>query len=157
MELKTTKYQLVDLAVPANAAAGQRVYFQDQPQLRSQEGRTVIIESIETFSNQAVTLSFLSNNPVSTPAGILNAMLVLNVGGFENLQGVPLAALNRVYADTGAGFVPYVNSTFQLADLYRVDWSKSYVQLTAGTGALYSYLFGVRYRDNVQDANGNRL
>jgi hypothetical protein len=159
MDAKTTKYQLVELPVPATAAAGNRIYFQDQPQLRSQSGTAVFIESLEIFSNQAVTLSFLSGAAISTAAAIRNAMLVLNVFGYEDIQGVPLAALNRVIAEDGANFVPGVFDLFELNDLFSVDWTKSYVQLSAGTGAAYSYLFGVRYRteNGKIDSTGNLL
>lgn len=155
--VKTTKYQLVELQIPATAAAGQRFYFQDQPQLRSQSGTTVYIDSIETFSDQAQTLSPLSNLPVAPAAAILNATLVLNIFGYEDLQGIPLAVLNRVAADTAAAFVPWVYDLFELDSLDKVDWTKSYVQLTAGTGAAYAYLFGVRYRNTRTGANGARL
>lgn len=154
---KTTKYQLVELQIPAAGAAGQRFYFQDQPQLRSQSGRMIIIESIETFSDQAVPQSPLSNNPGPTVAQLTSAFLVLNIAGYEDLQLIPMAALNRVYADTGAGFVPFVHDLFTLADLYRVDWTKSYVQLAAAAGTAFAFLFGVRYRDNITTAAGNRL
>lgn len=154
---KTTKYQLVELQVPATGAAGQRFYFQDQPQLRSQQGQMVIIESIETFSDQAVPNSPLSNNPGPTVAQLTSAFLVLNVRGYEDVQLVPLAAINRVYADTGAGFVPYVNDLFLLQDLYAVDWTKSYVQIAAAAGTAFAFLFGVRYRTNLATAAGNRL
>jgi len=155
-EVKTTKYQLVELQIPATAAAGQRFYFQDQPQLRSQSGTMVIIESIETFSDQAQTLSPLSNLAVAPVAAILNATLVLNIRGYDDINGIPLAALNRIIADTAA-FVPSVYDLFLLADLYAVDWTKSYVQVTAGTGAAYAYLFGVRYRTTLTNAQGSRL
>lgn len=154
---KTTKYQLVELQIPATAAAGQRFYFQDQPQLRSQSGNQIYIESIETFSVGAQTLSPLSGLAVATAAAILNATLVLNVGGYEDIQGVPLAALNRITPDAAA-YVPAVYDLFLLADLYRVDWTKSYCQLTAGTGAAYAYLFGVRYKNVITDPKtGQRL
>ena len=151
--IKTTKYQLFEVPVPAAAAAGQRIYIGDQPQLRSQSGQMVIIQGIETFSAQALTKSPFSVNVTATPADIRNAILVINVGGFEDLQGIPLAVLNRVFADTGATFAPYVDDQFLLNNLYRVDWTKSYVQLNAAPSGAIAYLFGVRYAMDITRIN----
>jgi len=142
--VKTTKYQLVELQVPAAATAGQRIYFQDQPQLRSQSGRMTLIESVETFSDGALALSPFSSLPTATPADITNGILVLNIAGYEDLQGVPLAVLNRVIPDAAA-YAPGVYDLFLTNDLYRVDWTKSYVQLQAAPSGNIAYLFGVRY------------
>lgn len=155
-EVKTTKYQLVELQIPATAAAGQRVYFQDQAQLRSQVGQNIYIQSIETFGTNAGALSWLSNNPLAGAVELQNAMLVLNIDGREDINGIPLAVLNRVIPDAAA-YIPSVYDLFLFNDLLKVDWTKSYIQLTAGTGAAYAYLFGVRYRNNLSDGNGNRL
>lgn len=141
---KSTKYQLFELAVPATAAAGQRIYIGDQPQLRSQSGQMVIIESIETFSNVALARSPFSVLTTALNADLTNAILVINVAGFEDLQGVPLALLNRVQ---GAA-VPSVfcQDLFTTDNLYRVDWTKSYIQLNAAPSGAIAYLFGVRYK-----------
>jgi len=147
----------VELQIPAAAVAGNRIYFQDQPILRSQSGTIVRIQTIEAFSAQALTLSPLSGVAVATAAALRNAVLVLNVGGYEDLQGIPLAALNHVYAENGANFVPFVHEIFTLDDLYKIDWTKSYVQLTAGTGALYAYVFGVRYTSTPLGRQDTRI
>lgn len=154
-EVKTTKYQLVELQIPI-AAAGQRIYFQDQPQLRSQSGTMIFIQSIEVFSENAAPFSWLSNNIGAGAAEIQNGLLVLNVGGYEDIQGIPLAVLNRVIGDPAA-YIPSVYDLFLFNDLYKVDWTKSYVQLAAANAAAFSYLFGVRYRDTRENPNGTRL
>lgn len=146
--IKTTKYQLVELQVPAAATAGQRIFFQDQPQLRSQSGTQVFIESIETFGRVALALSPFSALPVAVAADIANAILVLNIAGYEDLQGVPLAVLNRVNPNA-AIYQASVQELFLLNDLYRVDWTKSYVQLQAAPSGNIAYLFGVRYRTTI--------
>jgi hypothetical protein len=143
-ENKSTKYQLFELAVPAAAAAGQRIYIGDQPQLRSQSGQMVIIESIETFSNVALARSPFSVLTTALNVDIANAILVINVGGFEDLQGVPLALLNRVQ---GAALPNvFCQDLFTTDNLYRVDWTKSYVQLNGAPSGAIAYLFGVRYK-----------
>jgi len=146
--IKTTKFQLIELQVPATAGAGTRVPIGDQPQLRSQSGTATFIESIETYSVNALTVSPISGLPVATAADIVNGVLVLNVKGYEDLQFIPLAAINRVWADTAA-FVPFVQDLFLLDDIYAVDWTKSYVQLGAAPSGAIAYLFGVRYRNSL--------
>lgn len=148
MNQKTTKYQLVELQVAATATAGQRIFFQDQPQLRSQSGTMVFIESVETFSANAIVASPLSSRAVATGADIAAGVLVLNVAGYEDLQFIPLAALNRVIPDTN-NYAPAVWNLFETNDLYKVDWTKSYVQLAAAPSGDISYLFGVRYRTAI--------
>jgi hypothetical protein len=151
--ISTTKYQLFEVPVPATAAAGQRIYIGDQPQLRSQSGQQVTIQGIETFSNQALTRSPFSVNVAPTAADIRNAILVINVAGFEDLQGIPLAVLNRIFAEAGANFVPFADEQFLLNNLIRVDWTKSYVQLNAAPSGAIAYLFGVRYATDLTRIN----
>lgn len=141
-EIKTTKYQLFELPVPATATAGQRIYIGDQPQLRSQSGQAVYIQSIETFTTNALTKSPFSALTTALNADLINAILVLNVGGYEDLQGVPLVLLNRVQS---AG-VSFCQDLFGISDLYKVDWTKSYIQLNAAPSGAIAYLFGVRYK-----------
>lgn len=148
MNQKTTKYQLVELQVSAAATAGQRIFFQDQPQLRSQSGTMVFIESIETFADTALSASPLGSRVVAAPADIQAGVLVLNVAGYEDLQFIPLAALNRVIPNA-ASYAPAVWNLFETNDLYKVDWTKSYVQLVAAPSGDISYLFGVRYRTAI--------
>lgn len=143
-DLKTTKYQLFEVPIPAAAAAGQRIYIGDQPQLRSQSGQMVMIESIETFNNNAIARSPFSTLTTAINADITNAILVLNIGGFEDIQGVPLAVLNRIQIPLVAN--AFNDDLFTLNDLYRVDWTKSYVQLNGAPSGAIAYLFGVRYK-----------
>jgi hypothetical protein len=143
-ENKSTKYQLFELAVPATAQPGQRIYIGDQPQLRSQSGQMVIIESIETFSVNALARSPFSVLTTALIADLQNAILVLNVGGFEDLQGVPLVLLNRIQTNLIANV--FCQDLFTTDNLYRVDWTKSYIQLNAAPSGAIAYLFGVRYK-----------
>jgi len=116
----------------------------------------IFIQSIEVFASNAAPQSWLSNNTGAGAVEIENGLLVLNVGGYEDIQGLPLAVLNRVQSDPAA-YIPSVYDLFLFNDLYKVDWTKSYVQLAVANAAPYSYLFGVRYRDNRENINGARL
>lgn len=143
-EIKTTKYQLFEVPVPATATAGQRIYIGDQPQLRSQSGQAVYIQSIETFTTSAQAKSPFSALTTALPADLINAILVINVGGYEDLQGIPLVLLNRIQnATPGQSFC---QDLFGISDLYKVDWTKSYIQLNAAPSGAIAYLFGVRYK-----------
>jgi hypothetical protein len=146
---RTKRFQLVELIVTATIVGNnQNVYFQNQPQLQSVLGdRTIYIKKIETYTNKALALSPLtSGNGVATPADIINGVLTLCVKGEEQLRQIPLADLNRVFADTGAAFAPFVWEGFYVKNLYEVDWTKSYVTLVATPAAApFSYLFGVHY------------
>lgn len=144
---KAKRFQLVELLIPATvASAGQKVYFQDQPQLRTlKNSSTVYIQKIETYSEESVPFSPLSANAVADAAAIRNAVLVLNVEGTEAFQYIPLSRLNTVYNGAATGS-PFTNQEMYFKDLKDTDWSKSYVQFaTAPAGTPYSYLFGVYY------------
>lgn len=137
------KTELVELQVQAaQAQAGARIYFQDQAQLRTQDGQTIWLQSIETWCADAIPASFLSTNPVAPIADLQNAAIVFNIGGHEDIHLVPLVSLNR----TVTASAPHVRDLTPMDFLYKVDWSKSYVQLAAiGTQTAFSYLFQVRY------------
>ncbi len=141
-------FQLVELIIPATATGfNQFTYFQQQPQLQStDQNQTVYIKAIETFSVQALTTSpITSGSPVASEANIQNGVLVLNIAGTLKFQNIPLAILNRVVQSPGAA-CPSVYDLFQLKNIYKVDWTKSYVTTVgAPLNPPFSYLFGVHY------------
>lgn len=145
--LKTKRYQLVEVPVPAKTyGVGNQIKIQDQPQLRTLLDKRVIVRALEVFSVEAVPIS-PAGNPVVSGTIMAGSYLTLNVDGFENLYQIPLTRLNRVYADTGAGFIPYVDTDFRLWEIAGIDWTKSYFTLTnAGVVATpFSFLLGVYY------------
>jgi len=144
---KAKRFQLVELQIPVTvASAGQKVYFQDQPQLRTlKNSSTVFIQKIETYAAESVPFSPLSANPVAPAAAIKNAVIVLNVEGTEAFQYIPLARLNVIYPGAATGS-PFTNQELYFKDLKDTDWSKSYIQFAAApAGTPFSYLFGVYY------------
>lgn len=148
MTIKTPMFQLVELIIPATATGfNQFTYFQQQPQLQStDQNQTVYIKGIETFSVQALTTSpITSGSPVASEANIQNGVLVLNIAGTLKFQNIPLAILNRVIQSPGAA-CPAVFDLFQLKNIFKVDWTKSYVTTVgAPINPPFSYLFGVHY------------
>lgn len=142
--IRTKQWQLVELQVNNNLGAGQRLYFQDQAQLRSQQGQNVFIAAMCVFVSSAVPNSFLSSLAVSNIAETQNAALVLNVSGREREQLIPLVEL--VHLEAPGTFEPFNRNLFLFDDIYNVDWTKSYVQVAAATTtAPFSFLFGVWY------------
>lgn len=143
MNTATKRYQLIELQVPAaGIGAGGRLYFQDQPQLRTQINQLVHIKAIDTFTNDSVTLS-PSGIAVAPLAALKNAFLVLNVSGTEELQYIPLVSLNRNAVVSGT--VPFVVDQFMLENVFNIDWTKSYLQFGAAQTGPISFLFGVNY------------
>lgn len=144
MNVSCKRYQLVELQVPAaGLGAGQRLYFQDQPQLRTQINQLVIIKAIETFNVLAVAKS-PSGVTVAAAADLANAFLVLNVAGTEEMQYIPLSVLNRVNVFTAG--TSFVNDLFSLDYQYQIDWTKSYLQFGAAQSNIVSFIFGVYYQ-----------
>jgi hypothetical protein len=144
--MKTPNFELVELICPANS--GNRVFFQDVQQLRAQSGQNVEVVAIDAFSNQAVSLSPTGNTMIAI-ADFKKAFLVLNEGGRELKNKIPLALLNRVDADfsVAANFVPGQVLPFEFESLRNVDWTKSYVMFaSAPVATSFSVLFGVHYR-----------
>lgn len=141
---------MVELIIGANGVApgnNARTYFQDQPQLQTYRGnQTVYIHAIETFCDTALTSSPLtSGSPTATPADIQNAVLVLTVKGTEQQQFVPLAVMNRIWADQ-ASYSPYTWQPYLLDNVFETDWTKSYVTtMTSPAVVPFSYLFLVHY------------
>lgn len=144
--LEGYRYQMVELIFTVQQAMAD-IYFQNQPQLQSViGGQTVYIRAITTYSNNALTTSPLtSGSPVATPADIQNAVITLDVLGTESLRKIPLADLNRTWADPGA-YTPFVIQPLLLKDMFGINWTKSYVTTPAALAATpISFLFGVWY------------
>lgn len=123
--------------------AGNRLNFQDQPQLRNDGNKKVRILAIEAYPAEVIPVS-PSGETVSNQAAFQNAVLTLSVGGTDNLLYIPLARLNIMHVETDT--VPFTDQQFEFQNLAGVDWSKSYVQFCAAPAATqFSYLFGVHY------------
>lgn len=145
MTERLIKSQLVELQVLANTAiAGANLAFQDQPQLRTQQGKMVYLHSIEVLSAAAVPVSPLSGLPVAPGTDLQNGFLTLVIVGRRDVLNFPLIALNRIFDP--AAVVPHVRDLQLLNYLSEVSWAESYISLAAaGTATAFSYLFNVGY------------
>ena len=135
------RFQLVDLAVPGVPATGQtgtRFFFSDQPFLRH-----AIHKAVEVYFDTDVTISPISNNNVTGSGINVTAFLTLVQSGTEMAQKVPLVKLHNLYSSNSGPYVP----ALWLVQNWNIDWSKSYVELTAAPANTtnLSFLFGVYY------------
>lgn len=144
---KTKKFQLVELIVPAGVTgANSQIYFQNQPQLQSISGdRRVYIKEIEAYTADTLVGSPLSNgNTMVTAADIFNAVLICSIDAENAVNQIPLSKLCNVVAP--GSFTPNNYDPFILKNTWRMDWTKSYLQvITAPINLPKSYVFGVHY------------
>lgn len=141
----TKRYEMIETQIPTNSGAT-RFNFFDQPQLRTDTTQDVIIQGIETFDVNDVTLS-PNNVTLPTKAQLQQAYIVLYVDGEESIYRIPLIQLHRVnnFAD------PWVQyEEMPKFENLMVDWTKSYIftpsPFSAGVFATFSILLGVHYR-----------
>lgn len=144
MSVKISRYELVELLIPAGA--GGRVSFTDIPQLRTQQDQDIFVQQIEFFPIGSYAASQVNQAVPGTPnAEIPKAVLCLYVQGEERIHYIPLAKLNNINDNAGgAPFNVVESNTFD--DLKMIDWTKSYVQFNAAVaGNPYVIPFGVTY------------
>lgn len=146
--MQAKNYQLIEIVKEAGVKdAGTRIYIGDQPQLRTDQNKSIQIMSVSVYPVAAVPLC-LSGNANAPLADFLNGFLVLNIGSIDKYLSIPLVELNPVIPNIGAGaaYTPAVREIFTLTKTVNVDWTKSYIQLAAASSAgIFSYLLGVRY------------
>ncbi len=141
-------FQLVELIVPATiTAGGQQVMFQNQPQLQSViNDAKVYIKAIEIVEATVLAKSPLTiGNANAGYADIQNATLTLSVNGVLQYQYLPLGRINPSQVSDGNTASQY--QPFLLKNVYKVDWTKSYITTVAAPtlSPPFSYLFGVHY------------
>lgn len=140
--------QLVEIMINSNGLG--RVKIDDQPQLRSQDGVTIIHKALRLITPKILTDAPTAGAPNAPIAELQKISLVLYSEGWEKGQYIPLLTLNdMVDADsTAATTIPYRNKTTRLDNWKNVDWNKSYLQLSNGTATAnspYCVLIEVEY------------
>jgi hypothetical protein len=143
---RTKRFELVELSIAATVAGqNSQVFFQNQPQLQTiSQDRTIYVKAIEVYDVLDIAKSpITSGQAVATVADIQNGVLTLVNESEESFRRIPLASLHRSFNSTAS---PSVYQLFLLKNIFRVDWTKSYVTLVATpVAAPFSYLFGVHY------------
>lgn len=156
ISLKYDAYQAVEIVLPAGTTA-QKFNFNDLPYLRPDAANIV---AIEAYTATSLTNSPISNNALATIAQMKTASLTL-YGGIENpetgqkvkqgnqiIQQVPVLRLNNIQNATPD---PFSRNIFLLNSMV-VDWTKSYIELTAapGNANAASFVFGVYFNFKKQ-------
>jgi len=144
--MKAKRYQLIETIIgAAGLAQGQQLYFLDQPQLRTQGDQLVIISGIEAFDINTASAG-PSGTQTASEADFKNAYLVLNVAGTDELKYIPWVKLKSIQTTNPAAAVSSAQLPFELDDISRIDWTKSYIQASGAVTASRSFLLGVYYR-----------
>ncbi len=156
ISLKYDAFQAVEIVLPAGTTA-QTFNFQDQPYLRPDAADIV---AIEAYTANSLTSSPISRNALATITVMKTASLTL-YGGIKNpvngevikqgnqiIQQVPVVRLNNIQ---NASTDPFSRNIFLLNNM-QVDWTKSYIELTAAPGnvAAASFVFGVYFNFKKQ-------
>lgn len=147
MQKPYRRYEDVEFIIPANNTAF-KIQFPDIPQLRSDTTKEILVMTIRVFTADECPLSF-NQNPLLTEADLAKCFLTLYVDGEESIYRIPLLSMRNTYV--GVGSSQAVNS-FWSSDLNNfdhlsVDWTKSYITLSAAltATALSSILFAIGY------------
>lgn len=137
--------QLIEIPITQNGVS--RVQIPDIQQLRNQSDQTVVIKSLRLITPSVLSFAPVSGNAVAPLTELVKLSLTLYSEGWERGQLIPLLVLNDIFTE-GSG-VPYRQFPTRFANWKNVDWSKSYVQYSNGTGGAagqpYSIVFDCEY------------
>lgn len=142
----TDWFDLVE--VPNNSATPSqtKLPIPDQAQLRSDEKNgDICVQAIETYNVFDIAVS-PANNPVATPAMLLNTYVTLYMGSDLRLQTIPMNNIHRVEAfDATPTLIPFQRELFKTNNT-QVIWDKSFFTNPSGFGGTtFSFLLGVHY------------
>lgn len=129
-------YQFVSLQ---GNAVQERYYFPDLPNLRSAKVYRIVAYTSEQFTND------INNVPLVNQATFGSSYITINSNGLEVIQKLDLNMFKTIAtADSYTNF----NGSVDLFPM-MIDFSKSYVQLSNGTGVTptppFVYAFGIYY------------
>lgn len=143
------RFELVDVIINANSGLS-RIPIGDQANLRTDGGQDIVIIGIEFWNINAIPLSYISQNPLPTPAQLANAALTLYVGQEESIHLIPGVKLNITRSSNATDTSFFQENETEFQNLYPVQWDKSYLQLgqpfnAGGANDAFSFLLGVTY------------
>lgn len=129
-------YQFVSLQ--ANAVQ-ERYYFPDLPNLRDAKVYRIVCYNVNQFSVDINNVALANLNILAS------SYITINSGGQEVIQKLDL---NMFVTTTGANIFTNTNGSTDLTPM-KIDFSKSYVQLSQGAGISptipFVYAFGIYY------------
>lgn len=138
--------QLVEIPVPASANGTTQIGIPDQPFLRSQVDKTILIRQMQLITNDVLTNGIAQQGANAPITELQKMVLVLYSEQWEKGLNIPLCSMINTFVE-GSG-IPYNPLPFLLDDWQDVDWTKSRIQLANGTvvaGAPYVIIFDVQY------------
>jgi hypothetical protein len=142
--------QLVE--VPVTIAGSQKVQLPDVQQLRSYINQDIVVKAIRLISAKVLANAPIGGQANATLAELRKISLVIYCEGWEKAQLIPILSLNDMAdADSAnATTIPYRNRTTRFDDWRNVDWSKSFLQYSNGSGGAagvpYAVILEVEYQ-----------
>ena len=133
---RVIRYEVIETLVPTGSTSLQ-FNFPDQPQLRDAR-----IVGMEIYAPGVMTLSPLSGTVPVALADLQKTSLTLMVGNLQQVDKMPVLALNRF---TDAVPTPYIRDMQLFNDLV-VSWTKSFFSVPTALGTTgRAYVIGVYY------------
>ncbi len=134
MQFRVQRTQSIEIDIPAGNTQTKFV-FPDQPQLTGNAGLPVIIDSIETFTEDNLPNSPLTFQTVITASEVINGFLTIYQGDLAVMNAYPMAKLVNLskidqnqFGHTGIINPPLVRKWI------NVSWTKSFVQFSSPPG-----------------------
>lgn len=145
--------------IPVTQDGQYRIVIPDNQQLRSLANQTIIIQGIRLIPAAALTNGPITGYATAPDTEVVKCVLVLYSQGWEKGHYIPLAVLNDLSISASGLAHRYAATKFQ--NWRNVDWSKSYILYSGGTGGSntggtpYAFLLDVTYIK--LDADGNPI
>lgn len=121
------------IEIPVTVAGVSRVNIPDIQQLRSQVGQIVIIKSMRLITADVLTNGVITGFANAPATEVKKISLVVYSNGWEKGHYIPLQVLNDTRLATGSVYALRDYQT-DFDSWQNVDWSKSYLQYSNGTG-----------------------
>lgn len=135
------------IEIPVTVNGTMRVALPDVPQLRNTSDQIIVIKAIRVVTLDVLTFAPVGGQANAPLAELKKISLVLYSDGWEKGQYIPALVLNDVA--TPAGTFPYRNNPTKFSSWRNLDWNKSYLTYSNGSGgaagAPYAVLLEVEY------------
>lgn len=139
---KIIRHEWVEIVVPANSTLT-RFQFPDLPNLRN-----VLLMGIKVYDTNMLNASINNQLPLLSHTNVLQKSYItlVNYGGKEFLKQAPSLMFNTISFNLNASTNLYETYAKEFAG-QRVNWPKSYVQLTSAAGNVVdqTFVFSVFY------------
>ena len=144
----TTRFSVVEIEIPANSTK-QTFKIDDQPDLRTDQEYDILIQGIETYTEDDLPFTW-TGTPMASLAQLKLTYLTLYIDGEDNIYRMPLIQLHRIAnAQTAAPVnVPYVYDMPRFNNV-EISWDKCTLDAPpigyGGANTLFSFQLGIHY------------